>query len=128
MGEQHITKLIDYLSHFGRVRFRRYESNGENTDFACIELTTTEEIAGNLEKELNSQLKIEAGAMAHLRFIGLSEIEEKKRGKGIYRYAAEIVPYNHIQRNQWEEATEDTLKKLPHIIRNFRLKNLSRVK
>ena len=126
MPSSSIERLLSYLSHFGEVNYKPYaDSEAKKFDYASIEIITTKEIVDNLEQEINLQLTLENGLRANLRFIAWHEIQ-KKGDKVYYRYMADIIPFDFVPRSQWEKATEDVLQRLPHIIRNYRMKNPSK--
>ena len=122
MDDECVRKLLEYLSHFGQAKFLKPDfTNPKTIDFAGIELITTEPIAKGLVSEINSHLTIECGSRAFLRYITYSEIKD-----GRYKYVAEILPYSFVHRKDWMSVTEDVLRILPRIIRNYRMKNPSR--
>ena len=107
---------MNYLFNFGQAKFRRWDfSDPKNFDYACIELVTSEEIAGNLEEEINRQLQQER---ARIRFLAIGSKDDKR-----YKYVAEIIPKEEIPFSEYERVTIEILNKLPKIIKNYRKKN-----
>lgn len=95
--------------------------DSESIEYAYIELTTTNKIAGSLEEEANSQLLESGGFRAQLEF---TELNKVKNGK--YRYSVEIIPRDYVPIGEFEKVTEEILRALPKIIKNYRMKNLDK--
>lgn len=113
-----VKRTLDYLSHFGQVSYTPGRFEGDSIDFACLEIITSEKIAAGLEREIRAQLTSEKGAKACLVLIGVKELSNNQ-----IKYLAEIIPFAFVPRHKSREATEDTLNKLPHIIKNYRMKH-----
>ncbi len=122
MDEKLVKKLLESLSYFGNVRFLNSNfKNNEEINFAGIELIATQEIVERLIEEMNSHLPEEAGNPCFLANTTQKFLQKKK-----YKHIIEIIPYPSISPENYSEVTEETLKKLPHLIKNYRLKNKGR--
>lgn len=112
-------KIVSYLRNLGDVSF--YEGDFSSLDsinYPSIELTTRDGLAEGLEAFVNSSLSKENGLRAYLRLIGLHDF-----GNGLIKYSGEIVPYEDVPFNEWEEATDEFLHRLPKAVKEFRFKN-----
>ena len=113
----HVSKLLEYLNKLGNASYLPYRFDNE-TNYATIEFTTDQEIAEGLERHINDHCKFENGDRAYMRFIAVKKIKYNDR----YLYVAEIVPFKEIPKDELEEATEELLRRLPHLIKDFRKK------
>ncbi len=121
MDEQKVERLRKYLSHFGQVKFKHPDySNPEQIKYARIEIITKEKIADSLIHEINEQLNEKSGIKAFMRLIPLTCPENEK-----CKYVAEIVPYNYVPLNEKQDATNEYIHRLPHVIKNYKNKNPS---
>jgi hypothetical protein len=121
MDEQKVKRLLRYLSKFGQVKFKPCDySNPEQVKYARIEIITKEEVADNLIHEINEQLNEKSGIRASMRLIPLTCPENQK-----CKYVAEIVPYDYVPLNEKQDATNEYIHRLPHVIKNYRKKNPS---
>lgn len=112
-------KISHELQIFGRVKIIPYDfSNPQEPILECIEMVADKKLADGLETEINSHLRTDAGYQAFIRFI---DIHEERAGKFIY--AAEIIPYDFVPRQQWAEATEQALSRVLSIIRSYKMKH-----
>jgi hypothetical protein len=117
-----VKRVLNYLGRLGQAKYHSYNMDDGNFNWAGLELTTKLEIVEELEEYINSRLTLEAGFRANLIFIEWGEKDEK-----VFRYMAEIVPLRDergdifIPRQQWEGATEEVLRALPKILKNYRM-------
>lgn len=124
MRDEERAGLLNYLRTLGEVSFSKGhfpQRKEEGFNFPTIELVTTEPIAQGLEAHFERYLGRHNGFRAKARFIALAEKKDEK-----FRYAIEVAPYEDVPYHEWEEVTDDYLRRLPHIVKGFRHSNPSK--
>ncbi|MAH50894.1 hypothetical protein CMI37_34075 [Candidatus Pacearchaeota archaeon] len=114
MEDEQKTKLLESLANFEHVKYKHYNfSDPNNPRYARIEIITTPETAEDLENKINLQLSFKNGFRARLMF---TSREEQNNGR--FRYEVDIAPYDFVLPNQWVDATEDVLARLPKLFKD----------
>lgn len=122
---EEIKKLIEawHLFGFEKVKYRPCGFlERDRFDYATLEIITSEPLTKleSIVRMINPKLTLEEGFRASVRKpIGMPY---KSNGKKEYKYIIEIVPFDYVLENQWEDATKDVIKGLSKILKNISMR------
>ena len=110
--------ILEHFDRFGKAKFRHYDySNPKQIRYAEIEILAEERTADMLVGEFNRQLTQDNGVRAYARLIPLGIQQGEKE-----KYVIEIVPHDYVQHHERAEATEEYLRRMPHVLKNLEVK------
>lgn len=122
MNQEQVRQLIESFEGIGQAKFRPSDfSNPREPNPAHIEVILDVRTSKCLESWLTERVRPDAGYLTKIQIEQGRQIRDNQ-----YQYKIKIVPENFAAQHLWEQATEDTIKKLIKVIENYALAHHSK--